>query len=169
MPLTITRAGPADMDLVRTLFREYQAFLNVDLCFQDFEGELAGLPGKYAEPEGVILLAREDDGAAAGVVALRPLDEDGVCEMKRLWLRSAWRGRGVGRLLAEAVVEEARQRGYRFMRLDTLRRLEAARGIYAGMGFRDIPAYYGNPLDGVVYMECDLKETAGQRTRVPSE
>lgn len=147
--------GAADMETVRTLFREYQQGLGVSLCFQDFDAELAGLPGKYVDPQGCILLA-EADGRPAGVVALRSLDGDSVAEMKRLYVRPAARGHGLGRRLAAAVVDEARKRGYRTMRLDTLPKLAEAIELYATMGFVEIPPYYGNPIPGVRYYELKL-------------
>ena len=146
--------GAADMDTVRTLFREYQAGLGVSLCFQDFETELAGLPGKYADPSGCLLLA-EADGKAAGTVALRDLG-DGICEMKRLYVRPAARGLGLGRRLAASVVDEARKRGYRAMRLDTLPQLKAAIGLYASMGFAEIGNYCDNPIPGARFFELAL-------------
>jgi len=151
----ITRAeSPDQIDEVRRLFREYERFLGVDLCFQSFEEELAGLPGKYGPPDGVLLMAM-DGQQAAGCVALRKA-EDGVCEMKRLFLRPQYRGQGLGRLLAERIVSEATALGYTVMRLDTLNKLKEAMGLYEAMGFRRIAAYYGNPLPGVVYWELDL-------------
>lgn len=154
----VAAAGAADMTVVRALFEEYQAFLNVDLCFQGFAEELAGLPGKYAAPCGTILLAKADDGSAAGVVALRPLEGgDGVCEMKRLWVRPRWRGCGLGRRLAVAVIDAARQAGYQTMVLDTLDRLSEAVSLYRALGFMETAPYYGNPLAGVVYMNLDLR------------
>ncbi|MCB2103028.1 MAG: GNAT family N-acetyltransferase [Rhodobacterales bacterium] len=148
--------GPDDMAVARTLFMEYQDWLGEDLCFQDFQSELASLPGKYRPPRGVILLARDGD-AVAGCVAMWPL-ETGVCEMKRMYLREAWRGTGLGRRLAEAVVDAGRQAGYRAMRLDTLSRLTAAVTLYRSMGFKTISPYYANPLSGVMYMEKRLDE-----------
>lgn len=150
-----TAQGAADMAAVAGLFREYEAFLGVSLCFQGFAEELAGLPGAYAPPEGELLLARVGDDVA-GCVALRPLDDPGVCEMKRLYVRPAFRGSGAGRRLAEAVIAAAAGRGYRIMRLDTLERLPAAVKLYEALGFRRIGAYCANPLDGVLYMEKTL-------------
>lgn len=148
--------GPADMELVRELFREYQDWLGVDLCFQDFEDELAALPGIYAPPEGRLFLVRDDgDGRLVGCVGLRPRGPD-TCEMKRLYVRPPWRRRGLGRELTALCMEEARQAGYREMCLDTLAHLEAARALYRDMGFREIEAYYDNPLDGVTYMGIKL-------------
>ena len=153
--MKILQAQTADeIEAVRALFREYQQFLGVDLCFQGFEEELAALPGCYAPPKGRLLLAR--DGAhAAGCVALRPL-EDGACEMKRLFVRPAYRGRRLGRLLALRVVSEATASGYAVMRLDTLNTLEHAMQIYETLGFQRRASYYANPLPGVVYWERTL-------------
>jgi len=149
--VAIRPAGPSDMDEVRDLFLEYARSLNFDLCFQGFEQELARLPGCYAEPAGCILLAVDGD-ESAGVVALRPL-EAGICEMKRLYVRPRWRGRDVGGRLARAVVGEGRRLGYRAMRLDTHDSMQAAIALYRGLGFREIPLYYDNPLPGIHYFE----------------
>lgn len=146
--------GAAEMAIVRDLFREYQASLDVDLCFQGFAEELATLPGGYAPPDGGLWLARVD-GAIAGVVGLRPI-EPGVAEMKRLWVRPAYRGLGLGRRLAERAVDAGRATGYRRMCLDTLGHMAAARHLYEALGFYEIPAYYDNPLDDVRYLELDL-------------
>jgi ribosomal protein S18 acetylase RimI-like enzyme len=145
---------PADVAKARALFLEYAAESKLDLCFQGFEEELAALPGKYAPPGGCLLLAREED-LTAGCGALRELTA-GVCEMKRLFVRPAFRKQGVGRLLAERLIEEARRIGYGTMRLDTLASMRAARALYESLGFRRIPAYYANPLAEVVYLELGL-------------
>jgi len=146
----------SDSDLAEAaaLFREYQRWLGVDLCFQGFEEELAGLPGAYAAPQGVLLLAK-DGGHSAGCVAVRPLSgvEPGICEMKRLYVRDRWRGSGLGRRLAEATFEHARTAGFRRMLLDTLPQLTVAKEMYRRMGFVETDPYYENPLPGVVYME----------------
>jgi len=143
-----------DLDEVRTLFREYAESLGVDLSFQDFEREYAGLPGEYVPPRGELLLGRWD-GAAAGCVALRPLERE-VCEMKRLYLRDAFRGRGIGRALADATVAAARARGYARMRLDSLPSMAAAITLYRAMGFREIAPYRTNPIAGTKFMELEL-------------
>lgn len=147
---------PRELALVQTLFMEYADGLGVDLCFQGFAAELAGLPGKYAAPAGRLLLAWES-GHALGCVALRPVEgETGACEMKRLYLRPAARGRQLGRQLAERICAEARAAGYRRILLDTLPSMSAARSLYASLGFEPVPAYVHNPLDGVVYLGKDL-------------
>ena len=138
----------------RELFSEYAAESQLDLCFQDFDSELAGLPGAYAPPEGRLLLALYE-GQLAGCVALRKF-EDRVCEMKRLFVRPAFRGQGIGRVLARRVIEEAHAAGYSTMRLDTLARMRAATALYESLGFRRIEAYRPNPLEDVVYLELTL-------------
>ena len=145
---------PEHLSCVRNLFREYEQFLDVDLCFQEFEAELASLPGKYAPPGGRLVLAIEGD-EAAGCVAIRKLD-DGVCEMKRLYVRPACRYRGLGRRLAREMIAQAAEAGYTTMRLDTLDRLAEAMGLYESLGFRRTVPYYDNPLGGVVYWELQL-------------
>ena len=158
MNLVPARTGD-DIETARALFRDYQRFLGVDLDFQGFAEELVTLPGRYAPPRGRLLLAR--DGAhAAGCVALRPLEEEGVCEMKRLFVRPAYRGRGLGRLLAARMVSEATALGYALMRLDTLDTLDRAMRIYAALGFERCAPYYENPLPGVVYWERVLLNPA---------
>ena len=149
-------AGDADMARVRELFEEYQEWLGVDLCFQEFGAELAALPGIYAPPEGRLFLVFDrDDDRLVGCVALRPRDGERA-EMKRLYVRSEWRRRGLGRYLTEICLTEARRAGYRELCLDTLAQLQAARALYRDMGFRKIDAYYDNPLDGVTYMAITL-------------
>jgi len=147
-------SDPGEMAEVRALFEEYAAELGIDFCFQGFRDELAALPGKYAAPGGCLLLARVD-GSLAGSVALRPLEE-GVCEMKRMYVRPAFRGRGLGRALAERVLAEGREMGYQRMRLDTLARLTRAVALYRALGFVEIEPYYVNPVPGVVFLECVL-------------
>ncbi|GAH35199.1 unnamed protein product [marine sediment metagenome] len=140
------------------MFREYEKFLGVDLCFQSFEEELAELPGKYAPPRGALLLARQAEHTA-GCVAVRDLVH-GICEMKRLFVRPKYRGCGLGRVLAREIIEAAIELGYSHMRLDTLDWLRRAMRLYESLAFKQIKAYYNNPLPGVVYWELDLKRCA---------
>lgn len=147
-------ASSADVDLARTLFEEYQSGLGISLCFQNFDAELASLPGAYLPPSGALLVAFVD-GEPAGCVALRWL-EDGVCELKRLWVRPAFRGTGLGRCLVESVLGEARKAGYRAVRLDTLPSMRAAQALYESLGFVDIPPYNDHPIEGTRFMEVPL-------------
>lgn len=144
-----------DVQSVSDLFQGYAASLPVDLGYQDFAAELAGLPGKYAEPKGALLLACDNAGAPLGCIALRPLDED-VCEMKRLFLKPEARGLGLGRALAEAIIVAARDRGYRELRLDTLPSMTSAIALYEGLGFERIAPYYAPTPDGTVFMALTL-------------
>ena len=148
---------PADIPVVRALFEEYAASLHVDLCFQDFTRELAELPGSYAAPRGCLLVA-DDDAAVVGCVALRALSggDETQGEIKRLYLRPAARGRGLGRSLALAVIARARALGYRTLKLDTLSSMHSARALYASLGFRECAPYYRNPLPGTSYMALTL-------------
>jgi GNAT superfamily N-acetyltransferase len=142
----------------RAIFREYALQLGVDLCFQGFEAELQGLPGEYASPAGLLLLAFVD-GELAGCGAFRPLpdvDYPDACEMKRLYVRRAFRRFGIGRLLAQALMDGAWQAGYSTMLLDTLDDMEAARGLYQALGFVEVPPYYYNPIAGAHYLKADL-------------
>lgn len=147
---------PDDRATVESLFREYVGSLAEDISFQNVDDELSGLPGKYARPGGVVLVAREGE-AAAGAIAYR-MSEPGVCEMKRLYVRPAFRGRGLARDLANELIADARERGYRTMLLDTLASMQAARALYRDLGFAPVEPYYDNPLPGVMYMALDLSE-----------
>ena len=142
----------ADIAAAAVLFRAYADGLGVDLEFQGFSAELAGLPGGYAPPRGELLLACADDGIALGCVALRPLDEDGICEMKRLYVRPETRGLGLGEALVVAIIAAAEVLGYREMRLDSLPSMSAAMALYRRLGFFEIPAYRYNPVPGTVYL-----------------
>lgn len=148
------------IDGAREIFLEYAADLGVDLCFQNFDTELRTLPGDYAPPSGALLLALVD-GQLAGCVAMRPLadvDYPNACEMKRLFVRRAFRRFGLGRRLAQALMDRARAVGFSNMLLDTLDDMEAARDLYDTLGFEDIPPYYFNPLPGAHYLRADLND-----------
>jgi putative acetyltransferase len=155
-PLYIQRAeSPAQIAQVRELFLEYAQSLGFSLCFQNFDQELAGLPGDYAPPEGRLLLAEYED-QLAGCVALHKLESD-VCEMKRLYLRPQFRGKGLGRVLADRIMAEARQIGYRRMLLDTVEPvMKDAVAMYRKLGFKEIAPYRANPIAGAMYMELEL-------------
>ncbi|MDP2367081.1 GNAT family N-acetyltransferase [Rhodoferax sp.] len=148
----------SELESVRGVFQEYALSLQVDLCFQHFDSELANLPGEYASPRGTLLLALVN-GAVAGSCALRALDAAdyaNACEMKRLYVRPAFRRLGLGRDLAERILDLARQAGYRCVLLDTLSEMEAARALYRDLGFEEIPPYYHNPIAGAHYLKVDL-------------
>ncbi|MDO9144852.1 GNAT family N-acetyltransferase [Rhodoferax sp.] len=147
-----------DLPLVRALFTEYAGSLNIDLCFQNFDAELDALPGDYAPPRGTLVLARSGS-ELVGCCAMRPLDAadyPNACEMKRLYVRPVLRGSGVGRRLAEAVMEAAQQAGYATMLLDTLSEMETARAMYQDLGFTEVPPYYYNPIEGAHYLMARL-------------
>ncbi len=138
------------------MFEEYHEGLGLDLCFQNFEQELVSLPGDYAPPDGRLFLAMENN-EVAGCIALRKLD-DGICEMKRLYVRPPFRGAGLGRLLAESLIDTAREIGYEKMRLDTLPgKMDRAIAMYQRLGFKNIDSYYFNPVEGAAFMELDLR------------
>jgi len=154
--ITTTQAESASqIAAIRELFLEYAQSLGFSLCFQSFDQELASLPGDYAPPNGRLLLAISK-GNPAGCVALHKLEQD-ICEMKRLYVRSQYRGKGLGRQLAERVIAEARQLGYKKLRLDTVEPvMKTAVAMYRQLGFREIPPYRPNPIKGALYMELQL-------------
>ncbi len=150
---------PADnaelLEEVRRLFLEYEKWLNVDLCFQGFEIEVNSLPGKYAPPEGRLYIVKIDD-SYSGCIALRKID-DGVCEMKRLYLAEAARGKGIGNKLIELIIQDAKDIGYKKMRLDTIKeKMPKAVSLYKSHGFREIKPYYKNPNPHTLFMELEL-------------
>lgn len=156
--MNLVQAKTAEhVDQARELFKEYETGLGISLCFQSFEKELAELPGEYAPPDGRLLLAY-DNGEPAGCVAVRKIGA-GICEMKRLFVRNQFRGKGFGRSLIEAIISEAKQMGYQRMRLDTLPpKMNDAIALYRSYGFKEIPAYYDNPVRGAMFMELDLSQ-----------
>ena len=153
----ITRAATGEQFTdARGLFEEYAATLKIDLCFQNFERELNNLSTEYGPPDGALLLAvQEEDGAVVGCVGARKLSE-GVCEMKRLYVKPRCRGTGLGRRLALEIINSAKEIGYRAMRLDTLPSMKAAVPLYRSLGFKEMDAYRHNPVEGAIYMELDL-------------
>jgi len=157
----LTPQQAAEFDAVREIFREYAASLTIDLCFQGFELELATLPGDYAAPRGALLLALVD-GRVAGCCALRPLDNvdyPNACEMKRLYVRPAFRGLGLGRQLAQTILDTAYLYAYDHVLLDTLNEMEAARALYEELGFVEVPPYYHSPIAGAHYLMATLSDT----------
>lgn len=155
---------PAQLQAAREIIREYADGLGVDLCFQNFDAELAALPGEYAPPGGALLLAFVDE-QLAGCGAMRPLpdaDDANACEMKRLYVRRAFRGFGLGRVLAQALLDRATQAGYSTMLLDTLDDMQTARGLYESLGFEEIPPYYYNPIPGAHYLRADVRASASR-------
>jgi len=151
----------ADIADAAVLFRVYAAALEIDLGYQGFAAELAGLPGPYAPPGGELLLARDDEGRAAGCVALRPLSPDGCCEMKRLYVAPEARGSGLGRTLVAAIIGEAERIGYREIWLDTLPSMTPALALYRHFGFEPIPPYYETPIAGTVFLRRLLEPYTG--------
>jgi len=154
----ITPETAEDWQETRLILRDYANSLDVDLCFQGFEEELATLPGAYAQPQGLMLLALVD-GAVAGSGAFRPLpdaDYPNACEMKRLFVRPAFRRFGLGRILAQQLMDRATEAGYSSMLLDTLDDMEAARGLYESLGFVEVPPFYFNPIPGAHYLKAEL-------------
>jgi len=163
----LTPDTPELIEATRDILREYAASLQIDLCFQNFEDELATLPGEYASPGGLLLLALVD-GAVAACGAFRGLtdvDYANACEMKRLYVRRAFRRFGLGRMLAQSLMTAAVEAGYSVMLLDTLDDMEAARELYTSLGFEDIPPYYYNPIAGAHYLKAELAEPLSRSSR----
>jgi ribosomal protein S18 acetylase RimI-like enzyme len=159
-PLLTRPETAQDLDRVRRLIRQYADSLDFNLEFQDFDGELRRLPGDYAPPEGCLIVAISDE-EPVGCVALRRF-EDGICEMKRLYILPSQRRTGIGRILVEAIINAARQIGYRKMRLDTVPSMKAARRLYKSVGFVEIGPYRYNPIDGATFMEIALSPISNQ-------
>jgi ribosomal protein S18 acetylase RimI-like enzyme len=156
--LISVQSGPK-LEEVRTLFREYMASLDFDLCFQSIDRELLDLPGLYALPDGRLFLALAG-GLPAGCIALKRL-EPGICEMKRLYVRPEYRRQQLGRAMAVRLIAEARFAGYQRMRLDTIARLmPQAMGLYQSLGFSEIPPYYDNPIPGATFLELELSQVS---------
>lgn len=159
--LTILQAKTHDhIAAARELMQEYEASLGIKLCFQNFDEELRNLPGKYAPPRGRLLLA-EQEGRTAGMIALRPVEDSCVCEMKRLYVRPGFRGKSLGKKLVDELLTEALKIGYRSMRLDTIQgKMDRAIELYRRLGFREIPAYYASPVRETLFLELDLTSLA---------
>jgi ribosomal protein S18 acetylase RimI-like enzyme len=155
-----TAVSTADLDVVAHLFRAYAAAIGVDLGYQDFEKELATLPGKYASPSGALLIARDNEGVPIGCVALRPMAPDGCCEMKRLYVSPAARGLGLGRALLQAILTEAARLGYHEIRLDTLPTMTEAIAMYGKAGFETIAPYYDTAPAGTIFMRRLLESSS---------
>ena len=156
-----------DLKATVKLFRAYASSLDVDLSYQNFEAEMEAMPGKYAPPAGELLLARDRGGTPMGCVALRPLDAQGCCEMKRLYVVPEGRGSGLGRKLVDAVVKEAERIGYREMRLDTLPSMTGAIALYRKLGFEPIEPYYATPVIGTIFMRRSLAGSACLQGKSP--
>jgi ribosomal protein S18 acetylase RimI-like enzyme len=154
---SISPASTDDIPAVAALFRAYADALGVDLAYQGFETELATLPGVYAPPSGALLIAASASGDPVGCVAVRPLGEPGICEMKRLHTLPAARGTGIGRALATAAIKAATNAGYGAMRLDTLPTMTAAQSLYRQLGFEITPPYYDSPIPGTIFMRKTLR------------
>lgn len=147
---------PDDLSSTIALFREYAATLDADLSFQDFSSEVANMPGKYSQPTGTLLLARNGAGTPIGCVGVRPLGDPETCEMKRLYVSHVGRGTGLGKALALEALDQARGMGYRRVRLDTLQSMTSAKALYGKLGFIEVEPYYNNPLDGASFLELTL-------------
>jgi ribosomal protein S18 acetylase RimI-like enzyme len=160
-PMKLTQAtSNKEVQQARKLFEEYAAWLGINPCFQNVDKELAELPGEYAPPSGRLFLANEND-QTAGCVGLRKIG-DGIGEMKRLYVRPDFRGQGLGRTLTETILQEAREIGYRRVRLDTLPgKMDQAIAMYRSLGFKNIAPYYDNPVEGVAFMELELDQERG--------
>ncbi len=150
---------PEDLTSAIALFREYAASLDTDLSFQDFDAEVANMPGKYSRPTGALLLARNEAGQPIGCVGLRSLGDAETCEMKRLYVSPLGRGTGLGRALTLEVLDQAKKMGYRRVRLDTLRSMTNAMALYEKLGFSEVEPYYNNPFKGARFLELNLEET----------
>src|SRR5690606_10510485 len=154
--------APDDLAAAVALFRAYASSLEIDLSYQNFEAEMRAMPGKYAPPAGELLLARRSDGAPVGCVALRPIEPDGCCEMKRLYVAPEGRGRGLGERLVAAILRTAERIGYREMRLDTLPSMTGAIALYRRFGFEPIAPYYDTPVTGTIFMRRTLARDRDQ-------
>ncbi|MBV7529468.1 GNAT family N-acetyltransferase [Chitinophaga sp. sic0106] len=153
--IKVTADDTANLDAVRSLFREYANWLSVDLSFQQFEDEMAHLPGAYAAPTGALFLAKSD-GQIAGCVAVREFDKS-TAEMKRLFVRDAFKKQGLGKMLASTAIEESKKLGYKRILLDTLAHMRPAIELYTSLGFQPIAAYYDNPLSSAVYLSLNIE------------